>query len=209
MEGAMLSALERRDAESQSLLLARQQLGLSQASLKVQDLRITEAKDGVGLVDLQQERAQIQIDTYGDWIQAGANEYENQMILGYQSIAEAQNNGANASLYIQVKQSAMASAQLAASIAAVDPYVAAGVGLANFAVDTNLFELLNQSQRSVNNRTADVQFASVLASLERRQDEWALQKRLAEQDSLISDQQKTIANDQVQIAPRSGSLRGS
>src|SRR5205085_1281575 len=79
MEGAMLSAFEKSDMESQALLQAKQQLNLAQAGVRLQDLRIGEANDGVTLADLQQARAQIQIDTYEDWLQADANEYEKQM----------------------------------------------------------------------------------------------------------------------------------
>jgi hypothetical protein len=76
MEAAMLSAIEREDAEKQNLLQAKQQLNLARAGVQVQDLRVNEANDGVKLAKLQQERAQIQIDTYGDWIKVGANQYE-------------------------------------------------------------------------------------------------------------------------------------
>ena len=88
IEAAMLSALERRDAEAHTLLQARQQLSLAQAGVRLQDLRVGEANDGVTLAELQQERAQIQIETYEDWLQMGANEYENDMIFAYRTAAQ-------------------------------------------------------------------------------------------------------------------------
>jgi len=64
IEAAYLGALERADAEAYSILKARQDLGLAQASKTLQDLRVTEATDGVTLAVLQKERAQIQVDYY-------------------------------------------------------------------------------------------------------------------------------------------------
>ena len=55
---------------------------------------------------------------------------------------------------------------------------------------------------------AAAQIASVNAALERRKDEWQLQKRLAEQDSQIGEQQKKIANDHVQIATQERAIAG-
>src|SRR5207302_3817478 len=43
MEGLMLSAIEREDAEKQSLLQAKQQLNLARAGVQLQDLRVNEA----------------------------------------------------------------------------------------------------------------------------------------------------------------------
>ena len=135
IEAAMLSALERRDAEAQTLLQARQQLSLAQAGVRLQDLRVGEANDSVTLAELQKERAQIQIDTYQDWLSTGANEYENQMIEAYGIAAAAQKGAADASNLIQIKQSAIASAQLAAqiqtAIGGVKGAVAGAVGVAH------------------------------------------------------------------------------
>ncbi len=66
IETAFLSALEKRDAEAYGLLKARQDLRLTRAGVRLQDLRVREAQDGVGLAELQQERAQIQFNHYQD-----------------------------------------------------------------------------------------------------------------------------------------------
>ena len=203
IEGAMLSALERRDAEGLTLLQARQQLGLAQAGVRLQDLRVGEANDGVKLAGLQQERAQIQVDTYEDWLQIGANEYEKQMIDAYGAAAAAQKGATEASRRIQIKQAAISSAQLSAQLAAADPtggFIAANVGMANFSIDEMLFTDLSDDTKKAIDSSAAAQIASVNAAMERRKDEWQLQKRLAQQDALIGEQQKAIANDQVQIA---------
>jgi Tc toxin complex TcA C-terminal TcB-binding domain len=208
IEGAMLSSLINRDAEARTLLEAGQQLSLAQAGVRLQDLRVGEANDGVTLVDLQQERVQIQINTYDTWIQTGANEYENQMIDAYGTAAAAQRRSTDDSSLIQEKQALIAAAQLTAQIAAANPYAAAAVGLTSIAIDTALFIDQNANLRDAINATAAAQIASVNAALERRKDEWQLQKRLAEQDSLIGDQQKKIATDHVQIATQERVIAG-
>jgi hypothetical protein len=64
IEAAMLAALEKRDAEAYSQMKARQDIELAGAQVKLQTLRVEEAKDSVKLAELQQERAQIQVDNY-------------------------------------------------------------------------------------------------------------------------------------------------
>ena len=64
MEAAMLAAFEKRDAELYNLLKARQDVKLTRAGVRLQDLRFREAEDGVRLAQLQQERAQIQEDHF-------------------------------------------------------------------------------------------------------------------------------------------------
>lgn len=211
IEGAFLSALERRDAEAHTLLQARQQVGLAQAGVRLQDLRVGEANDGVRLAELQQQRAQIQTETYQDWLDTGANEYENDMIWFYMLAAQSQKWAADASYLIQAKQSVISSAQLAATIAAAGPVGAAlagPVGLAHLGIDLTLFDNLRDETRDAIDFTLSAQIAATSAALERRKDEWRLQQRLAEQDSQIGEQQKTIAKDQVQIVTQERAIAG-
>jgi len=212
IEAAMLSALVSRDAEAHTLLQARQQLNLAQAGVRLQDLRVGEANDGVTLAELQQQRTQIQIETYEDWLQQGANEYENQMIEAYKATAAAQKGAADASNLIQAKQSAISSAQLAAQIGSSGNPGAVAIGIVaggtSFLVDAYLFDNLRDETRNAINSTLDAQVASINAALERRKDEWQLQKRLAEQDSQIGEQQKKIASDHVQIATQERAIAG-
>jgi hypothetical protein len=64
MEGALLSALEKRDAESYSLLRARDDLELAGETVVLHDLRVNEANDEIGLAMLGQERADIQANHF-------------------------------------------------------------------------------------------------------------------------------------------------
>ncbi|MCI0627640.1 MAG: hypothetical protein L0387_39320 [Acidobacteria bacterium] len=88
IEAAMLSALEKRDVEAYSALKARQEVRLARAGVRLQDLRVKESQDGVTLAELQQERAQIQVNHYQQWINEGLNTYEIAAIV-FWSIAVA------------------------------------------------------------------------------------------------------------------------
>jgi hypothetical protein len=59
MEVAMLSAIEKSDAEAYSILKARQDLALTRATVRLQTLRLGEAKSGVKLAELQKTRSEI------------------------------------------------------------------------------------------------------------------------------------------------------
>src|SRR6266536_2605163 len=96
----------------------------------------------------------------------------------------------------------MSAAQLAAQSAEAGPVglaLAGPIGLTDLGIDLTLFDNLRDETKNAIDFTLSAQIAATNAVLERRKDEWQLQKRLAEQDSLIGEQQKKIANDHVQI----------
>lgn len=70
-ESAMLSALEKRDNEYYQRLKARQDVGLAKAGVRLQNLRVNEAENGVVLAELQRRRAEIQVEQYTEWILYG------------------------------------------------------------------------------------------------------------------------------------------
>ena len=71
MEAAMLAAFEKRDAELYTLLKARQDVKLTRAGVRLQDMRVREAEAGVKLAELQQQRAQIQQEHFEGLLNAG------------------------------------------------------------------------------------------------------------------------------------------
>src|SRR5262249_55263877 len=83
IEQALLSALEKSDAEAYTMLKAKQDLNLSQAGVRLQELRVTEAQGGVKLATLQRNRAAIQINAYNSWISAGLSDAEKLMLAGF------------------------------------------------------------------------------------------------------------------------------
>jgi hypothetical protein len=192
VETAMLAALEKGDAERYSMFKARQELGLAQAGVRLQSLRVTRADHGVKLAELQQERANIQVNTYEEWISAGLNQYEEEMLKAYDNAAELQGliSENDASIQLMQAMTTAATASTAWSAAAAST-MAVGVGLTAFSRSGNTKKLA-RSQR-------DAQIASFNASYERRKEEWVLQHELAQQDVKIGDQTIALAHDDVDI----------
>lgn len=184
IEASMLSSLEKRDAEYYNRLKARQDVQLSRQGVRLQMLRLKETSDGVKLAELQRDQAIIQVATYQEWIEAGANEWETKLLDAYREAADCRITSA-------IADAAYASA-LAAATAGVTGAAAAitaggaAVVRAEFARQAILAE-------------ADVQEYTFYASHERRMDEWELHKSLADQDVLIGNQQIKIAKDHVRV----------
>ncbi|MDJ0570315.1 MAG: hypothetical protein QNJ53_14910 [Pleurocapsa sp. MO_192.B19] len=76
VEASLLSAIEKRDAESYNQLTARQQIKLSREGIRLQTLRVRAAESEVDLAELQQERAQIQVDYYQGLLEQGLLDFE-------------------------------------------------------------------------------------------------------------------------------------
>ena len=76
IEAAFLSTLEKRDAEFYNVLKARQEARLSRAGVRLQELRLREAEDGVNLAEPQRERAQIQENHFSSLLEEDRNAYE-------------------------------------------------------------------------------------------------------------------------------------
>jgi Tc toxin complex TcA C-terminal TcB-binding domain len=76
IEAAFLSTLEKLDAEKYNLLKANQDMELSRAGVKLQDLRTIEAYAEVKLANLQQQRAVLQFSHFQGLIDGGKNLYE-------------------------------------------------------------------------------------------------------------------------------------
>lgn len=197
IEAAMLAALEKGAAERYSMLRARQELGLAQAGVRLQSLRVTRADHGVKLAELQQERASIQVKTYGEWITKGLNEYEEEMLKAYDDAGELQGLIAGLEANIQLAQ-AMTTAATATVGAGAAAAAAVGVGfLAGFRGAAA--GKLARTQR-------DIQKASFNASYERRRDEWLLQQALGQQDIKIGEQSIALAHDDVDIGQQEKSI---
>ena len=186
MEAAFLSALEKADKEAYDLMNAKADLRLAQAGVRLQDLQVQQAQDGVELAQLQRERASIQSTTYGQWISAGLSPNQQQLLGWYDWLAGF---------------------QIAASqFAAIDvgnhwrrrrlcrPRLLRGGYLSKRPTSASGSPIIGDQRADPDQRL------SVMISLEQRVQDWTLQKALADQDIRIGDQQVQIANDQVRIA---------
>jgi hypothetical protein len=154
MEAALLAALEKRDAESYNLLKATQDVELAGETVRLHDLRVKEAKDGVTLAELQQDRAKIQFGHFDELINNGTSDLE-----------------------------------IASTVFGILGSVVGGAGSSDPGVG-GLGGVLN----------AYGSLFGHFASNERREEEWILNRNLAQQDVVIGDQQITLAKDQVAVA---------
>jgi hypothetical protein len=171
IEAAFLAALEKRDAEAYGVLKARQDLRLTRAGVTLQDLRVKEANDGTKLANLQQEKAQIQVDHYTNLLSGGS--YSDLEIAGIGFLVAA------------------TTAQVAASIAFA-------VGLySDFDKASAFGQALSATASSFQTTS---QLFLTLANFERRKQDWQFQKDMSQQDLRIGQEQVRIAEDHVQTA---------
>jgi len=83
IEASFLATVEKRDAEYQNLLRARQDVQLTSAGVRLQDLRVKEAEDGVTLAELQRERAEIQVEHFDNLLGDPQSNWEDAAIGMY------------------------------------------------------------------------------------------------------------------------------
>lgn len=196
MEAAMLAALEKRDNEAYLLLKARQDVALSRAGIRLQNLRVKEAEGGVELAQLQQERAQLQVDRYQEWIDAGLNESEETMIAAYEDEAKYEKNAVWARAAHQSYGDVLAGVQAGSAIphpaaGIVAASIIAGLQAATWLAATNTADAIDARKQA--------HIASINASLERNKQQWELQKAISEKDVEIGAQQIELANQRLQV----------
>ncbi|MBN1596038.1 hypothetical protein JW933_08950 [candidate division FCPU426 bacterium] len=189
-EAAFLQALEKQDAEAYNLLRAKQDLSLARAGVKLQALRLTQAQDEVTLAELQKESAEIQVNTYQQWLSAGLTVWEQNMLNCYGSIARLQTFLSMLDYFLTSSQ-----AMLTASTASFG----AGAAFANAAIVTGVGfgKMVLESQLA--GTQARLNIAALYADYERRAQEWELNQALAKQSVAIGEQSITLAQDGVKI----------
>ena len=165
MEAAFLSALEKLDAEQLQLLNAKNELQTAKASIRLQDLRAKEAKDGVMLAKMQKEKVLIQKGYFLNLLQQGLLDIEKDALklMG--------NNSSVDKLYRKIPGAIQ-------DFAEALPFIGGLFG---------------------GSRSRLTQLATTKASFERRRQEWEFQLDLANQDSVIGNQQIRLAQDNAQI----------
>jgi hypothetical protein len=170
-EASLLAALEKRDAEAYNQFKARQDIAVSQATVQLQSLRVTEAEDGVDLAGLQLERSEIMETQYDEWLNAGLNTWEN-----------AQMNAIVLAGELKAIAALAAGADLLSNLKTLGGNAAAAVINAGAAIADTA-----------------AQINGLKATYARRGQEWRFQRNLAAQDIKINQQQIKIANDQVKV----------
>lgn len=191
IESSYMAALEKRDTEYYSLMRARQDLNLSKANVKLQELRLKVAEDQVTLAELQRDRSVLQIDLLQGMIDAGLNGYELAIINTAYNIAGLKTGMAMLDFMSQIIS--LANQQISGPLGSNT----AGVGAALLGVMSiprlALTDALNRNEASLTS-------LNLYSAFERRKQEWNFQKALAEQDIKIGEQSIKIAQDSVRVS---------
>jgi 5-hydroxyisourate hydrolase-like protein (transthyretin family) len=186
-ESRLLRLFEKRDQAEFRQLKAEQRGEIARARVNLQDQRIDKAEERVELAALQRERAQTRVGTYRQWLAAGLNKWEQQMIESYRNASQARQDAGGLNWFSSTTQTlAMASTGGPATVAA--GLVGAGMNLGATAARSAATEAQTRAQ-----------IASVRASHARRKQRWEFREDLARQDVRISSQQMDIAREQVDI----------
>ncbi|HEY9796414.1 MAG TPA: neuraminidase-like domain-containing protein [Leptolyngbyaceae cyanobacterium] len=197
MEAAFLSALVNVEQEAFARLQARQGITLAQAKEKLQQLRIGEARSQVGLANLQRSSAQLRANTYSQWIAAGQNQFERNMLQAYEDAGQAQERAARARTVGQVASAGLSAIPESWSEATWVP----GVVMRNLLSTVVASSAIAEGAYNVQAIQAETsaQTNSALASFERRNQEWGLQQGLAAIDVSMGNQQIQIAQAQLRV----------
>src|SRR5690606_33614959 len=167
-------------------LKAKQDLGLSKATVKLKDLQVNVAEGEVDLAVLQKERSQIQVQELEEMINAGLNEFEEQMINMYYQVAQIQNVISGLDFGLGLAGAARDLSAAFASLYTLPQVVAHGIYLAVYGVMGGI--KLGQ-QIKLSNTNAQLSDYGIRSSQARREQEWNFQETLANQDIKIGSQQ--------------------
>jgi hypothetical protein len=193
VEATYLATLEKKDVEAYNLFKATQDLGLAQANVQLQNLRVTEAADGVTLAQKQQDRATFQIQSFQNLLNTGMNVWERQLLGDYRDAREARNWKLKLDAAVNIAEMVTEAASGGILGTGIGPGLASTAGAAA--------QILAQTAQAIemSDIEARTQEHSLLASVENRIQEWTLQKGLAQKDAAISLQQLQLARDHQNI----------
>lgn len=76
LESQFLSTLEKEDAENYTLMKARQDLRVTKETVRLQDMRVRQANNELGMADLQLDKVEFSFDHFSDLISEGMNIHE-------------------------------------------------------------------------------------------------------------------------------------
>lgn len=193
VEAQYFAALVQRDVEEEKFRREAANVQIAQETVSLRSLQAMEAVHGLGLANLQKARTQIQRDRYQQWISAGPNQNEKKQIdLLWRMRWQREN-------LIAIDTNMAINA--AATNVSLYPWSWAGATVATHLLVGRAFE-----QADLNNMETQAQVSNIIASQERRQDEWQLQVDLGNMDLVIGDQQITLALDRAAIAGKESQI---
>jgi hypothetical protein len=204
IEAGYQNALENAEREALSVLQAEQNVELAEARVTLQDLRVVQADNELGMAQLQKSSAVFRESTYAGWISDGKSANEIRMLNSYSLAAEAQKQAAQARTAAAIAET---SAEMMGSFS--EGRVLTGI-MKNLALSTAMAATMAELGFEVQAISAEHAgtLASFEASFERRNDEWELQQGLAALDSQIGDQQIVLAQNQINIVQQERLIAG-
>ena|GEM_PF-1418992 len=195
--GALLSALEKKDAEALSLLRNSQELAVLQAVLQIKQSQINEAQSNVtGLQDSLAVTQARQI-YYQTLVNGGLSSFENSQLTNMTE-AQANKQSSQSEGLLGSELSLMPEVTLGSSGAMGSPVVTAGFG------GPQLATLANMVAQSYNMMADYNSFAASMAGLsggwDRRNTEWKFQLQTAGLEITQINDQINAANFRLQIS---------
>lgn len=199
-ESQYLSAIERGEAEAEKLMRESFVSEIAGQTVMLRRLGEDEAQTSQAMAELQRTRSQIQADRYQGWLSAGANANERMQMEAIEQASTSRQIINVVDTAFSVAQATQASAGLIELVfSGGSKQVLSGI-MAAAAVGRGVAQgfLIDQETRS--------QVSGMLASQERRAQEWQLQRDLSRQDVLIGNQQVTAADNRVSIAAQESAI---
>lgn len=180
IEGSYLAALEKTDAESYNIFKARQDLGLAEATVELQNRRVTEAHTGVIVAATQLQKSDMQASAYAGRLAAGLmSNYEKRQL-------DLLGNAAK----MQYASAAMSG--LASLFSFAGAYGPSGIGGA-------LSTIASGMSSWAGGMSTEASILGTVGSYERRAADWQLQLDMANQDITIGMQQHLMALDHSSV----------
>ncbi|MDI9340180.1 MAG: hypothetical protein QM534_06360 [Sediminibacterium sp.] len=175
MEGLFLAALEKEDAENYTRLRARQDLETAKATVKLQDLRISQTHSEQALASLQLNKVTFTQNYYSGLLAAGLISGERDSLNLLERAIDLQNVSGAFNFASSIAGVA------SGNVASIFGGMAAAAGALSSALSI---------QNSI---------VSQMVAFERRAQEWQYQSQLAGHDISIANQQIRIAEDNMRI----------
>jgi hypothetical protein len=185
VESSYLAALAEADAEDYTEQRANDDLEVAGARVGLQQSAAAIAEAEVATARLQLARAGNNLDVLSGWIADGESQWEKNLLASYAQIAAMKKLVSFANAAVGLSQATAAADTTGKAALSVVALATAGGALANI-------ELAAAEQRS--------QEASLRASFERREQEWALQQTLARHDAAIAGQNVTLSRARADLA---------
>ena len=194
LEAQYFAALVQRDGEEEKFRREAANAQIADETVSLRSLQETEATHGLGLANLQKARTQIQRDRYRQWISAGPNQNEKTQIDMLWKMKWQREKLIAIDTQIAINS---AGASISTIWGAVGAVLATGFHIGR------AFE-----QGDLNSQETQFQVSGILASQERRQDEWQLQVDLGNKDLEIGNQQINLAQNRITIAAQESRIAG-